>query len=136
MNTTPQRERDCAEKIGHRIRLLRKAHNFTQVTLAERAGISANYLGRFERGEITISLSKLLRVADALDVSLATLVEPCGGPSAIPAEHIKKALQNKIEALSDLDVLVVDRLADCLHAKPSLSKAVPLEGQAEDAPKK
>lgn len=77
-----------------------------------------------------------MRIADALDVSLATLVEPCGGPSAIPAEHIKKALQNKIEALSDLDVLVVDRLADCLHAKPSLRKAVPIEGQAEDAPKK
>lgn len=136
MNATPQRERDCAEKIGQRIRPLRKALNLTQVTLAERAGISANYLGQFERGEITISLSKLLRIADALDVSLATLVEPCWGPSAIPAEHIKKALQNKIEALSDLDVLVVDRLADYLHAKPTLRKALPLEGQSEDAPGK
>lgn len=117
MKTTPKREHECTVKIGHRVRLIRKAHKLTQVELAELANINSNYLGQVERGELTISVSKLLRIADALNVSLGELVDPCLKPSAVPVEELRRGIKEKIDLLSDLDVLVVDRIADYLRAE-------------------
>ena len=46
----------------------RKKAGFSQETLAEKADIHPNYVGRIERGECSATLVILLRIAKALNV--------------------------------------------------------------------
>ncbi len=46
----------------------RKKAGFSQETLAEKADIHPNYVGRIERGECSATLTILLRIAKALEV--------------------------------------------------------------------
>lgn len=54
--------------FGDALRELRKAHGLSQETLADRAGLSANYVGDAERGERNISIRALWLLADGLNV--------------------------------------------------------------------
>jgi transcriptional regulator with XRE-family HTH domain len=56
--------------IGEAIRNHRKAAGFSQEILAEKADLHRNYIGEVERGEKTISVDALMRVASALRVSV------------------------------------------------------------------
>ena len=60
--------------LGAAIRERRRRVLLSQESLAEKADLHPNYIGRVERGEETISLGALLRVATALDVRLKDLV--------------------------------------------------------------
>jgi transcriptional regulator with XRE-family HTH domain len=54
--------------LGDALRELRQARELTQETLADRAGLSANYVGDAERGERNISVRALWQLADGLGV--------------------------------------------------------------------
>ena len=53
---------------------LRKDKKLSQGQLADKAGIHANILGRYERGEAKPSIDIALKLAEALEVSLDYLV--------------------------------------------------------------
>jgi transcriptional regulator with XRE-family HTH domain len=61
------------EKFGNRVRLLRGGRGFTQEQLAERAGISVDFLSLIERGKNSPSFDNLDDLADALGVAVAEL---------------------------------------------------------------
>lgn len=61
--------------LGKRIRALRKDAKLTQEELAERAGLSANYVGEIERGERNPSALALFALAGGLSVKPAVLLE-------------------------------------------------------------
>ena len=61
------------EKFGNRVRLLRSDRGLTQEQLAERAGISVDFLSLIERGKNSPSFENLEPLADALGVSVAHL---------------------------------------------------------------
>lgn len=65
---------DLKEVVAINLRRLRHAKRMTQEELAERAGLSARYLGGMERADVSASVTVLGRVADALDVEAAELV--------------------------------------------------------------
>lgn len=54
--------------IGLNISYYRRARNLTQIELAESLDISSNYLSQIERGYKTLSLDKLLKMAEVLEV--------------------------------------------------------------------
>ena len=54
--------------IGQRIRKIRKAQGFSQVTLAEQAGISVTHMSHIETGNTKLSLPVLVDLAEILDV--------------------------------------------------------------------
>ena len=60
--------------LGKAVRTLREAHDLTQESLADLAGMSANYIGDAERGERNISVRALWLLADGLDVPASTLL--------------------------------------------------------------
>jgi transcriptional regulator with XRE-family HTH domain len=60
--------------LGESIRTHRKEANLTQEELAELADLNPKYLGEIERGENTVSLSALVRIAKALKVRVRDLV--------------------------------------------------------------
>lgn len=57
-------------EIGERISSLRKKMGLSQEELAERANIHFTYIGQIERAEKIPSLKSLLRIAEAMNVSL------------------------------------------------------------------
>ena len=61
------------EKFGNRVRLLRGESGLTQEQLAERAGISVDFLSLIERGKNSPSFDNLEDLAEALNVSVARL---------------------------------------------------------------
>lgn len=60
--------------LGAAIRRVRKSKGLSQEELAQMAGLDRSYLGGVERGESSIALVPLLRVAAALDTTVATLM--------------------------------------------------------------
>jgi transcriptional regulator with XRE-family HTH domain len=54
--------------IGQAVMKHRKKAGLSQETLAEKADIHPNYVGRIERGECSATLTILLRIAKALNV--------------------------------------------------------------------
>ena len=56
------------EKVGLRIRQLRKIAGLTQAKLAESADLSNNYIGAIERGQRSPTLDTLEKIAIALTV--------------------------------------------------------------------
>ena len=60
--------------VGARIRALRQQKGWTQEELGGRADLDFTTIGGAERGEKSLSLKSLARVADALGVDLAWLV--------------------------------------------------------------
>lgn len=66
---------DKKKLLGKRIREIRKRQALSQEKLAERAGISAQYVSNIERGVENPTLDLLLRLGEALKVSLGEMCE-------------------------------------------------------------
>lgn len=64
---------DRVQQFGDRVRYLRQKEKLSQEELAARVGIHRTYMGGVERGERNLGLVNILRIADALDVSPASL---------------------------------------------------------------
>jgi transcriptional regulator with XRE-family HTH domain len=56
------------------IRKSRLANGLSQEAFAARCGVHRTYVGGIERGERNVSFANLLRIADALDVRPAELL--------------------------------------------------------------
>lgn len=63
------------KKLGNNIRTLRRQKGLTQEKLAEVADVNEKDLGEVEGGDRNISIEKLVKLAKALEVPPATLIE-------------------------------------------------------------
>jgi transcriptional regulator with XRE-family HTH domain len=63
------------ERFAMRLKKLREARELTQAVLANKAGISRAYLARLEMGRHDPPLSRLRKLAKALGVPAAKLLE-------------------------------------------------------------
>lgn len=61
------------EEFGKRVRYLRSTKRLTQEQLAERAGISVDFLSLIERGKNSPSFDNLQELSDALGVAVMEL---------------------------------------------------------------
>jgi transcriptional regulator with XRE-family HTH domain len=64
------------ERLGERLRAIRKSHRLTLKALSARSGVALSTLSKIELGQITVSYEKLAAVARALDVDIAELFDP------------------------------------------------------------
>ena len=61
------------EQFGVRVRNLRRKARLSQEELADKVGIHRTYIGGVERGERNLGFINILRIADALEISPASL---------------------------------------------------------------
>lgn len=61
--------------FGLAVRELRHAKNLSQEAFADMAGLDRSYMGGIERGEHNVALINIQRIATALDIKVATLME-------------------------------------------------------------
>lgn len=62
-------------EFGQRVRELRLQGGLSQEELADRCGLHRTYIGMIERAEKNITLLNMKKIADALGVSLASLLQ-------------------------------------------------------------
>lgn len=62
--------------VGGNVRALREAAELSQEELADRAEVHVTYLSGVENGRRNITIIVLARLAEALEVTPATLVTP------------------------------------------------------------
>lgn len=74
--------------LGTRIRQERLKQNLTQEQLAEKLNVSTTYMGYIERGERTLTLAKLVDLANVLDVSVDYLLMDSIPPSSPSKEKL------------------------------------------------
>ncbi|OAB38719.1 transcriptional regulator [Paenibacillus macquariensis subsp. defensor] len=61
-------------QLGSRLRQERLKHNFTQERLAEKIDVSHAYIGQIERGERSLTLETLIKLANQLEVTADELL--------------------------------------------------------------
>jgi transcriptional regulator with XRE-family HTH domain len=61
--------------FGNKLRVLRKQNDLSQEQLAELVGVHRTYIGMIERGEQSVSLDNIARIAKALGVKTSDLVD-------------------------------------------------------------
>jgi len=62
--------------LGKRIRELRQKKGWSQTALASMCRIDPSYLSRIEHGEMNLRCSVLQIIANALDISIFSLLKP------------------------------------------------------------
>lgn len=88
--------------VGKLVRALRTRRRMTLEQLAEQAQLSKGHLSRFERGEKTVSVSALMRVAQALHTSVSALLGERVGEDILHVvrksdRQLRKASQGQYE---------------------------------------
>lgn len=68
-------KKDILETFGDRVRELRKAAGWSQDEFAEEADLDRTYIGGIERGERNLALRNIKRIADALGITIAELMD-------------------------------------------------------------
>ena len=81
--------------LGQRLQATRKQQKLSQAALGKLAGTSGDVIGRYERGDITPSIDVVVKLADALAVSIDYLV---GQTST----EIDRSALNRLESISAL----------------------------------
>jgi transcriptional regulator with XRE-family HTH domain len=89
------------ELFGRRIQEIRKQKRLSQEQVAEKAGISSNYLSRIECGKENPTLDMLIKHGEALEIDLWEMFD---FGHAVSAKELKEAIQ-KFSLKADEDTL-------------------------------
>ena len=75
-------------RIGQRIRQVRKAKGWSQGTLAQKCGISMSFMGHIERGTRIMSLDTFANICETLDVRADELLRGIPQPTEAGLYHM------------------------------------------------
>lgn len=107
--------------LGEHISVLRKKKKLAQNELGKRAGTSGDLIGRYERNEVNPSIEVVIKIADALEVSIDFLV----GKTDV---EIDQSTLNRLAEIAKLPdegkqqiLMVVDALLRDFKAKQAYS---------------
>jgi transcriptional regulator with XRE-family HTH domain len=94
--------------IGEHIMLLRKKKKMSQAALGKAVDTSGDIIGRYERGIITPSIDVIIKIADALNVSIDFLV----GKTSLEIDQQTLSRLESIAVLSDENKKFVFKMID------------------------
>lgn len=100
------------EKIGARIRKLRKEKGWSQEELGEMVDCSNNHISHVETAQNKVSLSLLLRLSYVFEVSLDYFL--LDTPFARPEAIIDFEISNKLAKCSPATLVTVNHMLDTL----------------------
>ncbi|CEP35457.1 Putative uncharacterized protein [Halomonas sp. R57-5] len=86
---------ELAFAIGKNIREKRRANGLPQDRFALVAGIDRSYMGRIERGEVSITVEKLYRIAAALQCEPVALLPKISSIHLQPPHKANKSSLKK-----------------------------------------
>ena len=98
------------EKIGLRIRILRKERHMTQEELAHTCGCTSNHLSAIENGDHRPSFDILVNIAAALGETLDYFIADT--PHINSQYFINTHLAHKLASCNPYELLLVERFID------------------------
>lgn len=107
-----------------RIRDLREDSDKTQTDLAEYLGTTAQYYGKYEKGERELPFSRAIELADYYNVSLDYLADRKTPPSALGITDDEQLLLNSWAILSERSKGKVEYLISTLIKAEAKAKGV------------
>ncbi len=78
------------QALGKRLQTFRHLANLTQEALADRAGITANFVAHLERGSRKPSVGTLVAMARVLDVPVGSLFGESGGEGTPDSPELQR----------------------------------------------
>ncbi len=66
--------KELLKKLGINVKIVRIKKELTQEKLAEKMGVSQNYIASIECGKANMSIAKILELADYLEVDISMLL--------------------------------------------------------------
>ena len=72
---TTEEKQSTRERIGQRIAILRKATGWSQIQLAERAGLQPSHISRIEAGKYAVTFETVQAIAEALGMTV-DIIDP------------------------------------------------------------
>ena len=70
---------DILQRLGQRIKDLRTQRGWSQEAFADVCRVHRTYMGHLERGEKNVCIKSLVRVSDALEISVSELLRDVSG---------------------------------------------------------
>lgn len=64
---------EARKDLGRKLKKARQKAKLTQAQVAEKAGLSVNYYATVERGEENISIERIAKLEEVLDVKLLNI---------------------------------------------------------------
>lgn len=83
---------DPSSAVGRRMRELREGRRLRLKDIADRSGLSESFLSQLERGRANASVPSLLKIAAALDITVADLFDSGGGRPKVLHEFERPAI--------------------------------------------
>ncbi len=105
------------KNVAQNIRFLRESKKITREDLADQLGITVSGLGRIERGETDIPLSRLNQIAKALKTNVSSLI--------INSKNEKELQESHPD--SKLLELITEVKEEAIHYKEKYIKELELE---------
>lgn len=100
-------------KLAENLRKLRETRNLTQLELGRRARMAAASISHFETGQRAPSLDSLVKLADALEVSVDTLLGRSSFDTQVQVDPIfLKASRSSAQTLDTLKKITTALLAE------------------------
>ncbi len=103
------------KEIGARIREQRRVLAFTQAELAERVGLDSIYISQIERGQRTMSIPALFRIADVLKVRPGFLLD--GETKESKQDPLVLEVREVLARLNDKQIRAVIKALRALNEK-------------------
>ncbi|MEL7567920.1 MAG: helix-turn-helix transcriptional regulator [Dehalobacterium sp.] len=91
---------DIIKLVGERIRNLRKERNWTQEELAHRANIHRSHLGEIERGETSVTVESIAKIANAFEITVEDIFRNLQPSYENKGNDVLALLMNKVNKLS------------------------------------
>jgi len=96
------------ERMGQRLRTIRKAHRLTLKALSARSGVALSTLSKMELGQVSVSYEKFGAVARALEVDVAALFDARAEMLPGPGERGPVAVRSTLAAAPRYDAGLYD----------------------------
>jgi len=77
-NLTSRRQDPALVALGEALRRIRQAKGVSQERLALSAEVDRSYVGRIERGDNNVAVLTLVKLADALEITVTELMGSAG----------------------------------------------------------
>lgn len=108
--------------IGERIRRIRAMKDYTQSNVAEDLGMTTGAYAKIERGETDANVSRLLKIAEILEVNVCEFFEdsrrammvnedrnPYGYASRSEVEELSKSIQSLLKEIEKMKLELQER---------------------------
>jgi transcriptional regulator with XRE-family HTH domain len=107
---------DIKRLVGRNIRAARKAKGLSQIVLAERSDLSADFIGKVERGMTSPSVESLKAIAEALNLPMSELF--AGESRADPSQAALMELIELCKGRDEEDIRLLVGIARLLFHRP------------------